>query len=136
MSRSGRDSGDWGTPGQMVTHERRNVPVRRTGTASPWQLAAKRVIDVLGAAFGLLISSPVIVVACIAIRLEDGGPALYRQVRIGLNGRPFEVYKLRTMTPDADMDVDPAGSTSVRTVLSSRRPTIRGSRGSDRRTAP
>jgi exopolysaccharide biosynthesis polyprenyl glycosylphosphotransferase len=71
-----------------------------------WQLGAKRVVDVLGAAIGLLITSPVIVLAAIAIRLEDRGPALYRQVRIGLNGRPFEVYKLRTMAPGSDRDAD------------------------------
>ena len=71
-----------------------------------WQLAAKRVVDVLGAAIGLLITAPVIVLAAIAIRLEDRGPAIYRQVRIGLNGRPFEVYKLRTMAPGSDRDAD------------------------------
>ena len=71
-----------------------------------WQLAAKRVVDVLGAAIGLLITAPVMVLAGIAIRFEDRGPALYRQVRIGLGGRPFEVYKLRTMAPDSDRSAD------------------------------
>ena len=67
-----------------------------------WQLAAKRAIDVLGATIGLLITAPVVVLAGIAIRLEDRGPALFRQVRIGLDGHPFEVYKLRTMAQDSD----------------------------------
>lgn len=71
-----------------------------------WQLAAKRVLDVLGATVGLLITAPVLVLAGITIRLEDRGPALYRQVRIGLNGRPFQVYKLRTMAPDSDRGTD------------------------------
>ena len=59
-----------------------------------------------GAAIGLLITAPILVLAGIAIRLEDRGPALYRQVRIGLNGRPFQVYKLRTMAPDSDRGAD------------------------------
>ena len=57
-------------------------------------------------ASGLLIAAPVLLLAWIAIRLEDGGPALYRQVRIGLDEQPFVVYKLRTMTLDADSGVD------------------------------
>ena len=79
-----------------------------SGQRPTWQFIAKRVVDVLGAAFGLLIASPVLLLTWIAIRLDDGGPALYRQVRVGLNERPFVVYKLRTMTLDADIGVDPA----------------------------
>ncbi len=77
-----------------------------TGQHPTWQFAAKRAVDLLGAAVGLLIAAPVLLMAWIAIRLEDGGPALYRQVRIGLNARPFVVYKLRTMALDADLGVD------------------------------
>ena len=78
------------------------------GQRPMWQVAAKRAVDLLGAAVGLLIAAPVLLLAWIAIQLEDGGPVLYRQVRIGLNERPFVVYKLRTMTPDADIGVDQA----------------------------
>jgi exopolysaccharide biosynthesis polyprenyl glycosylphosphotransferase len=76
------------------------------GRRPTWQFAAKRAVDLLGAAVGLLIASPVLLLACIAIRLEDRGPAFYRQVRIGLKERPFVVYKLRTMALDADIGVD------------------------------
>jgi exopolysaccharide biosynthesis polyprenyl glycosylphosphotransferase len=71
-----------------------------------WQLVAKRLIDVLGAAFGLLISAPVLVLAAVTIRCADRGPALFRQVRVGLDGRPFVVYKLRTMAPDSEKGTD------------------------------
>jgi exopolysaccharide biosynthesis polyprenyl glycosylphosphotransferase len=71
-----------------------------------WEFAAKRAVDLIGAALGLLIAAPVFLLAWIAIRLEDGGPALYRQVRIGLNEQPFVVYKLRSMARDADADVN------------------------------
>ena len=75
------------------------------GQRPKWQFAAKRAVDLLGATIGLLIAAPVLVVAWIAIRLEDGGPALYRQVRVGLNEQPFVLYKLRTMALHSD-DVD------------------------------
>ena len=71
-----------------------------------WQFAAKRVVDVVAAAMGLLVGSPLLLLAWAAIRTQGGGPALYRQVRIGLDQRPFVVYKLRTMTPDAEHDID------------------------------
>ncbi len=73
-----------------------------------WQFPAKRAVDLVGAAFGLLITAPVLLLAWIAVRLEDGGPGLYRQVRVGLNEQPFVVYKLRSMALDADLGVDPA----------------------------
>ena len=91
-----------------------------------WQLAAKRVVDVLGATIGLLITAPVLLLAAIAIRLEDRGPALYRQVRVGLDGRPFVVYKLRTMAPDSEQGPTSRRSTSAPTVPSSRRHTTQG----------
>lgn len=64
---------------------------------STWQFAAKRAVDLLGATVGLLISIPILLVAWVAIRLENDGPAVYRQERVGLDNRPFVVYKLRTM---------------------------------------
>ena len=77
-----------------------------SGQRPTWQFAVKRVIDLVGAVVGLPIAAPVLLLAWIAIRLEDGGPALYRQVRVGLNERPFVVYKLRTMALEADSGVD------------------------------
>jgi len=73
-----------------------------------WQFAAKRAVDVLGAAMGLLIAMPILLVAWVAIRLENGGPTVYRQVRIGLDQQPFVVYKLRTMAVDVEGAVDVA----------------------------
>ena len=64
-----------------------------------WQFAAKRAVDLLGAAVGLLISIPILLVAWVAIRLQNDGPALYRQARVGRDNRHFVVYKLRTMAP-------------------------------------
>jgi lipopolysaccharide/colanic/teichoic acid biosynthesis glycosyltransferase len=61
-----------------------------------------RAVDVLIAAAALVITSPVLLVAAIAIKLDSHGPVLYRQRRAGLGGAPFDLYKLRTMHPGAD----------------------------------
>lgn len=78
-------------------------------------LALKRLID-LGVSLAALVSlSPIFLVVALAIRRSDGGPAFFRQVRVGLHGRPFEVLKFRTMTPDAEERLaDLAGQSEVR----------------------
>lgn len=65
-------------------------------------LVAKRAIDIVGGIAALLLFTPVIIGAAIAIRREGPGPILFRQVRVGLRGRPFELVKLRTMVPNAE----------------------------------
>ena len=62
----------------------------------------KRTLDVVGAAALLALASPVLAAAIAAIRLESPGHAIYRQRRVGRDGSPFEVYKLRTMVPGAE----------------------------------
>jgi lipopolysaccharide/colanic/teichoic acid biosynthesis glycosyltransferase len=61
-----------------------------------------RVIDVTIAALVLVLLSPVLLLAMLAIRLEGGGPAIYRQRRVGKDGREFELLKLRTMKGGSD----------------------------------
>lgn len=67
-----------------------------------WQLFIKRLIDYLGAAVLLVVLFPVFLVIAAVVRLGSPGPALYRQRRAGLNGRPFDMLKFRSMVPDAD----------------------------------
>ena len=71
-------------------------------TMPPWQVRVKRIIDVLFGAFLGFCSLPVCLLAAIAIKLEDHGPVFYSQERIGLYGKPFTVYKFRTMRTDAE----------------------------------
>lgn len=66
------------------------------------ELAVKRLLDVFGAALGLIVLSPVILAVALLVRAKDGRPVLFRQMRIGRHGRPFTIYKFRTMVPDAD----------------------------------
>jgi len=64
--------------------------------------ALNRVLDATFAGLGLTLGSPVLALAAVAIKLEDGGPVLYRQRRVGLDGNEFELLKLRTMEVDAE----------------------------------
>lgn len=61
-----------------------------------------RLFDLLGAALGLVLLSPGLILVAGLIRLVDGAPVFYRQARIGLEGRPFRIWKFRTMVVDAD----------------------------------
>ena len=69
-------------------------------------LRVKRGIDILVAAGVLLVASPVLIAAAIAIRLNDGGPVFFRQRRVGHHGQAFTVFKLRTMVPNAEDQLD------------------------------
>ena len=61
-----------------------------------------RALDAVAAGLGLAVTSPVLAAAALAIKLDDGGPVLYRQRRVGLDGEEFELLKLRTMEVGAE----------------------------------
>ncbi len=61
-----------------------------------------RAADIALAGLGLAVASPLLAAAALAIKLEDGGPILYRQTRVGKDGRDFEVLKLRSMVVGAE----------------------------------
>ena len=67
---------------------------------------AKRAIDLIGGTLLLVVLSPVLVAGALAVLLDDGRPVLFRQTRIGRDGRPFELLKLRTMVRDAEARLD------------------------------
>jgi sugar transferase (PEP-CTERM system associated) len=71
---------------------------------SGYAMAFKRLTDLLLSTVGLIVSLPVMLVVALAIRLTSPGPALFRQTRVGLNGRFFDVLKFRTMRQDAEVD--------------------------------
>jgi lipopolysaccharide/colanic/teichoic acid biosynthesis glycosyltransferase len=62
----------------------------------------RRAFDIAGATFGLLLTSPFLLLAALAVKLEDRGPVLYRQRRVGKDGSEFELLKLRTMVVGAE----------------------------------
>lgn len=62
------------------------------------QAALKRAVDIVGAAGGLLLTSPVTAAVAVAVRVDSPGPVLFTQTRVGLGGREFDIHKFRTMT--------------------------------------
>lgn len=62
----------------------------------------KRTVDITASATALLLLSPVFLVTSLAIRKDSDGPAMFTQKRIGKDGKLFDIYKFRTMVPDAD----------------------------------
>jgi sugar transferase EpsL len=68
-------------------------------------LGVKRGMDVVGAAFGLVLLSPILAAVAVAVRATLGSPVLFRQVRPGKNGRPFTILKFRTMRPPREGEV-------------------------------
>lgn len=68
----------------------------------PYQWFFKRGFDIVASTLGLLAISPLLLAVAVAIRLESPGSVLYKQQRIGLNGKKFNMYKFRSMRQDAD----------------------------------
>jgi lipopolysaccharide/colanic/teichoic acid biosynthesis glycosyltransferase len=68
----------------------------------PKHRLSKRLMDVVLSVALLILLAPVLAVAAIAIKLDDGGPILYRQRRVGYKGRPFQIIKFRSMTVGAE----------------------------------
>lgn len=81
-----------------------NMPMlglRRTPT-DQFPLALKRILDLSGGLFGVIVAAPLLLLAAVLIRLDSPGPVLFRQVRAGRNGRRFTMYKFRSMVVDAE----------------------------------
>jgi sugar transferase (PEP-CTERM system associated) len=77
------------------------------------QLAAKRMFDVVASVCGLILASPLMLVAAVLVKLDSPrSPILYHQRRVGLNGRIFTIHKFRTMRPDAEAGTGAVWSTA------------------------
>jgi exopolysaccharide biosynthesis polyprenyl glycosylphosphotransferase len=71
-----------------------------------FQAFTKRIIDIVGALLGLVVFSPLMIVAAILIKLDSPGPILFIQKRVGENGRIFKIFKFRTMIADSEAVLD------------------------------
>ncbi|MEO8639136.1 MAG: sugar transferase [Chloroflexota bacterium] len=87
-------------PGLGITRGRSlTVPVSPTPAGYRF---AKRTLDLAGSTIGLVLTSPVLALVALAVKLESPGPVLFRQQRLGLGGRPFTLYKFRSMHLSAE----------------------------------
>jgi lipopolysaccharide/colanic/teichoic acid biosynthesis glycosyltransferase len=98
-----QDKIDWVAADLLAEDLAARPPVRRLEEVFvqplPWW---KRVLDVLGASFGLALCAPLMAVLAVSIKLESPGPVLFEQRRTGHGGRPFVMYKFRSMSADAE----------------------------------
>ncbi|WP_294362928.1 sugar transferase [uncultured Clostridium sp.] len=62
----------------------------------------KRLLDIMGSVIGLIIASPILIIVGTLIKLESKGPIIFAQRRVGLNGKEFKMYKLRSMVANAE----------------------------------
>jgi lipopolysaccharide/colanic/teichoic acid biosynthesis glycosyltransferase len=76
-----------------------------------WYIPCKRWVESFFAVVLLVLASPIIILGAVLVKLSSRGPAFYRQVRVGLNGRTFTLFKLRTMRQDAEVGTGPVWST-------------------------
>ena len=74
------------------------IHIRHVPLNSLLNAAIKRSVDIVGALFGLLLFSPVMVAVAVLIKATSPGPVIYCQERVGLHNRPFRMYKFRSMT--------------------------------------
>ena len=70
--------------------------------------AVKRAFDIVASGLLMLVFSPLAAICAVAVRLEDGGPAIFAQERLGRGGKPFHIYKFRSMRIDAEAGGKPA----------------------------
>jgi exopolysaccharide biosynthesis polyprenyl glycosylphosphotransferase len=93
--------------GRTDIREVRGVPLARLGRGgrSTIQRALKRILDVAGASIGLILLSPFFLLLSLAIKATSRGPVLFRQNRVGQDGKSFIFYKFRSMRADSDQSI-------------------------------
>lgn len=82
--------------------------IKSSRTFTLFDETLKRILDCAASGLGLIVFSPLFLIIWIAIRLESCGPAIFSQERIGYLGRPFTIYKFRSMRIDSEKDGHPA----------------------------
>ncbi len=93
--------------GRAPMKEIRGVPLVRLGSPRSTGLRGilKRAVDILGASAATVLLSPLLIAAGIAVKLSSPGPILFKQRRVGRNGRPFNCYKFRSMVVNNDQSI-------------------------------
>lgn len=87
-------------PSRPYTEDLSGLPViniRRVPLTNTLNWIVKRVVDIIGACFALIVFSPVMLIAAIAIKASGDGPVIFKQERVGLHNKTFQMYKFRTM---------------------------------------
>lgn len=78
------------------------VVTYHTVTLNSYEQLVKRILDIVVSAVGIILTCPIMLITAIAIKIDSPGPVLFKQTRVGMNGRLFKVYKFRSMRQDAE----------------------------------
>lgn len=87
-------------PSRPYTEDLSGLPViniRRVPLTNTVNWIIKRIVDICGSLLAIILFSPIMVIASVAIKLQDGGPVIFKQERVGLHNKTFQMYKFRTM---------------------------------------
>ncbi len=85
------------------------INIRRVPLTNPLNMMAKRVVDIVGSAVLLIVFSPIMLISAIVIKFSSPGPIIFKQERVGLHNRPFQMYKFRTMEVQEPEDEERSG---------------------------
>lgn len=91
-------------PSRPYTEDLMGLPViniRYVPLTNAGNIILKRVMDIVGSLFGIVVTSPVMLIAAILVKCTSPGPVIFRQERVGLHNRPFYMYKFRSMRQQA-----------------------------------
>lgn len=94
-------------PDKPYTEDIQGLPViniRAVPLTNTFNIIAKRMVDIIGASFGIILFSPIMLFAAVAIKLTSKGPIIFKQERVGLHNKPFQLYKFRTMRMKEELD--------------------------------
>ncbi len=94
-------------PSNPYTEDLQGLPViniRRVPLTNTFNLMLKRIVDIIGSLVAIVIFSPIMLVSAIAIKAGDGGEVIFKQTRVGLHNKEFEMYKFRTMRKQTEED--------------------------------
>ncbi|NLG04471.1 MAG: exopolysaccharide biosynthesis polyprenyl glycosylphosphotransferase, partial [Clostridia bacterium] len=73
------------------------INIRHVPLSNTWSMLAKRIVDIIGSIVGIIIFSPVMLIAALLIKITSKGPVIFAQERVGLHNKPYQMYKFRTM---------------------------------------
>ncbi|MBR3040637.1 MAG: undecaprenyl-phosphate glucose phosphotransferase [Lachnospiraceae bacterium] len=94
-------------PSRPYTEDLQGLPVvniRRVPLTNTPNLVMKRIVDIIGSLVAIVLFSPVMLISAIAIKAQDKGKVIFKQTRIGLHNKEFEMYKFRTMREQTEED--------------------------------
>lgn len=94
-------------PSRPYTEDLSGLPViniRRVPLTNTVNWIIKRIVDICGSLLAIIIFSPIMIIASVVIKLQDGGPVIFKQERVGLHNNTFKMYKFRTMIQQKESD--------------------------------